>query len=152
MGMTRQWRTRAPATPFFYKVFSPSLTFQRSLPMSALVDSTPELDALRLLTVLRALGKGDFSVRLPEVWAGTAGTVAETLNEVIELNEHLAAELGRLITLVGERGRLGGLGGQHHSLIASLGQPASEAARVIGAVAKGDLRRYPARSFGRGRL
>ncbi len=120
--------------------------------MSALVDSTPELDVSRLLTVLRAVRKGDFSVRLPDVWTGVAGKVADTLNEVIELNEHLAAELERLSTLVGQRGRLqeranvGAVTGAWadsvsniNSLIASLGQPTSEAARVIGAVAKGDL-------------
>jgi HAMP domain-containing protein/signal transduction histidine kinase/DNA-binding response OmpR family regulator len=120
--------------------------------MAAVIDASPELDVSKLLAVLRAVRKGDFSVRLPEEWTGTAGKVADTLNEVIELNERFAQELQRLSAAVGQRGRiqeraaLGPVTGAWsesvssvNALVASLGQPTSEAARVIGAVAKGDL-------------
>src|SRR5262245_19954930 len=120
--------------------------------MSALIDASADLDISKLLAVLRAVRKGDFSVRLPEDWTGTAGKVADTLNEVIDLNERVAGELRRLSVVVGERGRIqeraavGLVTGawaesdeNWNSLVASLVQPTSEAARVIGAVAKGDL-------------
>src|SRR5215467_1800132 len=110
------------------------------------------LDASVLLTALRAVQKGDFSVRLPLDWTGLAGKVADAFNEVIELNQRLAAELERVSVVVGQSGRLderawlGPVGGAWASslshvnaLVANLGQPTSEAARVIGAVAKGDL-------------
>src|SRR5262245_46252101 len=120
--------------------------------MATMIDASPELDVAKLLGVLRAVRKGDFSVRLPDTWTGLAGKVADTLNEVIELNERFAEELQRLSTVVGQRGRIqerAGLGpvtgawaesvSSVNSLVASLVQPTSEAARVIGAVAKGDL-------------
>src|SRR5215472_16998237 len=110
------------------------------------------LDASILLTALRAVQKGDFSVRLPLDWTGLAGKVADAFNEVIELNQRLAGELERISVVVGqsgrldERARLGPVTGawagsvSHvNALVTSLGQPTSEAARVIGAVAKGDL-------------
>ena len=120
--------------------------------MASVTDTSAELDVSMLLSTLRAVRKGDFSVRLPDNWTGMAGKVADTLNEVIELNERFAEELQRLSAVVGQRGRiqeraaLGPVTGAWsesvssvNSLVASLGQPTSEAARVIGAVAKGDL-------------
>ena len=120
--------------------------------MSTAIDTSSELDVSKLLGALRAVRKGDFSVRLPDNWTGMAGKVADTLNEVIELNERFAEELQRLGAVVGQRGRIqerAGLGpvtgawaesvSSVNSLVASLVQPTSEAARVIGAVAKGDL-------------
>src|SRR5262245_31671396 len=120
--------------------------------MSSATDAAPDLDVSMLLSVLRSVHKGDFSVRLPDNWTGMAGKVADTLNEVIELNDAFAGELRRLRAVVGQRGRiqertaLGPVTGAWaesvasvNALVASLGQPTSEAARVIGAVAKGDL-------------
>src|SRR5262249_43216074 len=81
-----------------------------------------------------------------------AGKIADTLNEVIDLTDRLDRELERANTLVGKQGRLtrraslgGALGGwaasieSLNSLIADLVSPTNEIARVIGAVAKGDL-------------
>ncbi len=42
-----------------------------------------------------AVKRGDFSVRMPVDKTGTAGKVADTLNDIIEMNERLAAELER---------------------------------------------------------
>src|SRR5262245_52413066 len=115
------------------------------------VDPTT-LDAATLLTVLKAVRKGDFSARLPEDWTGLPGKVADTFNDVVEMNERLAAELARLSVVVGrngkieERATLGSVTGAWasavtnvNSLVTNLAQPTAEAARVIGAVAKGDL-------------
>src|SRR3989441_714687 len=104
------------------------------------------------LRALKAVRQGDFSARLPDHWTGVAGKVADTFNEVVELNQRLASELARLRLAIGQHGKIserasvGPVSGAWadsvanvNSLVASLAQPTSEAARVIGAVAKGDL-------------
>ena len=110
------------------------------------------IDLTSLLTALTALKKGDFSVRLPLDWTGVAGKVADTFNEVIELNERMAKELERISRVVGKEGKihqrasLGAVSGSWdealtsvNALIGDLVHPTSETARVIGAVAQGDL-------------
>src|SRR5437660_7990198 len=67
---------------------------------------TPVLDTTTLLNALTALKKGDFTARLPAEWTGVAGKVADTFNEVIELNDRMARELERLSRVVGKEGRL----------------------------------------------
>ncbi len=112
----------------------------------------PEMQMTALLSALTALKRGDSSVRLPTDWSGLAGKVAETFNDVIELNERTAEELARLSKMVGKAGKLrhraslGNVRGfwktkiDHvNELIDDLVHPTSEAARVIGAVAQGDL-------------
>ena len=108
--------------------------------------------ATLVLEGLLALKKGDFRFRLPNHLTGIDGKLADTLNDVIEINGRMADELERLSRVVGregklsERASLGDVGGSwRHSvsfintLIGDLVQPVSETARVIGAVAKGDL-------------
>ena len=83
---------------------------------------------------------------------GVAGKTADTFNEVVALNQRMASELVRLRDSVGREGRinqrasLGEVAGTWaestkliNDLIADLVQPTSEMARVIGAVAQGDL-------------
>ncbi|HEY9443309.1 MAG TPA: HAMP domain-containing protein [Gemmatimonadales bacterium] len=110
------------------------------------------LDLDELQAVLAAVRKGDFSVRMRSVQTGLAGKIADTLNDIVELNQQMAQELDRVSLAVGKEGRiahrahLSGAGGSWaasvnsvNTLIADLVQPTSEVARVIGAVAKGDL-------------
>jgi hypothetical protein len=110
------------------------------------------IDATILLNALTALKKGNSSVRLPVEWSGLPGKVADAFNEVVELNERMAKELERLSRVVGREGKigqrasLGDVGGFWrdsidcvNSLVADLAHPTSETARVIGAVAQGDL-------------
>ncbi len=70
----------------------------------AAVLATAETRAL--LSALIALKQGDSSVRLPVEWAGLHGKLAETFNEVVELNERMAEELSRLRQKVGKEGKL----------------------------------------------
>ena len=106
------------------------------------------LDLDELLTVLSAVRKGDFSVRMPGSKTGLAGKIADTLNEIVERNQHMAHEFERVSLAVGKEGRitqranLSGAGGAWaasvssvNTLIGDLVQPTSEVARVIGAVA-----------------
>ena len=112
--------------------------------------STDELTLL--LGALTALRRGDASVRLPAHWTGLAGKVADAFNEVVELNAGMADELCRLHQVVGKEGKLkqrASLGavrgfwgesiGCINGLIDNLVHPTTEVARVIGAVAQGDL-------------
>src|SRR5213082_3534318 len=110
------------------------------------------LDEKQLLSALAAFKHGDFSVRLPDDWTGMAGKIADCFNDVIGMNQRLARELDRIGRVVGKEGRIAqraSLGdvldcwahaiGSVNDLIGDLVHPTSEMARVIGAVAKGDL-------------
>src|SRR3712207_1368769 len=54
------------------------------------------LNKTELLGALMKLKRGDFSIRLPVDFEGMDGKIADTFNDVIELNERMAAELERL--------------------------------------------------------
>ena len=110
------------------------------------------LEKKELLAVLKAFQRGNFSVRLPDHLTGIDGRIADTFNSVVELNEKMAAELERLRQVVGIEGQIGqratlgdatGAWAQSiesvNALIADVALPTIETARVIGAVARGDL-------------
>src|SRR4030081_3809487 len=105
-----------------------------------------------ILGALNALKRGDASVRLPLDWPGALGRVADVFNDVVDRNERMAQELDRLSRVVGSEGKLGKRGSLGdvtgfwrdsidavNQLIDALVHPTSETARVIGAVAQGDL-------------
>ena len=48
------------------------------------------LDARTVLAALRAFRKGDFSVRLPLDLFGLDGEIAQTFNEIVDLNEAIS--------------------------------------------------------------
>ncbi|MFC4021076.1 HAMP domain-containing protein [Micromonospora sp. GCM10011542] len=115
--------------------------------------SAPDHEALlgELTEALRRVGHGDLKVRLPRR-AGRAGEVADAFNEVVSLQERQYLDLRRISRIVGRDGRLTerlddeGLDGSWaegqraiNSLIDDLGRPTTEIARVIVAVADGDL-------------
>jgi HAMP domain-containing protein/CheY-like chemotaxis protein/signal transduction histidine kinase len=89
---------------------------------------------------------------LPSDQTGIAGAIAEAFNEVAEVLESNTQEFVRIGTVVGKEGRikqrasLGVVSGSWrtqvdsiNTLIGDLVQPTEEVARVIGAVAHGDL-------------
>ncbi|HUZ11222.1 MAG TPA: HAMP domain-containing protein, partial [Caulobacteraceae bacterium] len=112
----------------------------------------PVLDSHELLAALRAFRRGDFSVRLPRGLSGSDGEIAEAFNDVVELNDRMTREFERLGEVVGRQGKI-----NHrarlplargswaasvdavNTLITDMVHPTAEMARVIGAVAKGDL-------------
>jgi CheY-like chemotaxis protein/signal transduction histidine kinase/HAMP domain-containing protein len=123
------------------------------MPTAALA-TNETLDQKRLLKVLTDYRRGDFSARMPNDRTGLAGKICDTLNEAIERNEKLVKEVERLSNVVGKAGNvrqrasLPGGEGQWaaaidavNALVTDLVQPTTEVARVIGAVAKGDLSR-----------
>ncbi|RYY74923.1 MAG: response regulator [Gammaproteobacteria bacterium] len=120
--------------------------------MDTTLELDNELDAKALLHVLTALKKGDFSARMPADLTGMAGKIADTLNDIIESNELLSKGITDVSRVVGREGRLtqravipSMVGGwavivkSVNTLIDDLVRPTTEMARVIGAVAKGDL-------------
>ncbi|HUR90661.1 MAG TPA: HAMP domain-containing protein, partial [Ramlibacter sp.] len=105
-----------------------------------------------LLTALTDLKKGNHEAQLPQDWQGVYGKVADAFNDVVYANLHMTQELSRLSRVVGKEGKLKeraavpGASGfwrdsaeSINSLISDLVHPTSEVARVIGAVAQGDL-------------
>jgi HAMP domain-containing protein/CheY-like chemotaxis protein len=105
-----------------------------------------------LLQALEDIQAGDFSVRLPESKDGVLSRICKTFNQVATLNETTAQEIVRVGRLVGREGRMteravlakargswatsvAGING----LIEDLARPTTEVARVITAVAEGDL-------------
>ncbi len=106
----------------------------------------------QLLNGQIAVRAGDFSYRLPHDLTGVDGKLADTFNDVVAMNQRMAEELARISRVVGKDGRLsqravvGDVRGSWadsidsvNALIADLVHPTTETARVIGAVAKGDL-------------
>src|SRR2546423_10636074 len=145
----------------------PPKTAQPASPRSKPAETTParpkaagngsrlnddRLDEKQLASALVAFKRGDFAGRLPDDWTGLGGKIADTFNDVIGMNQRLARELDRIGQVVGKEGRIsqrasiGDVGecwaeaiGSVNGLIGDLVHPTSEMARVIGAVAKGDL-------------
>jgi HAMP domain-containing protein len=123
----------------------------RVIPADSSVEDGGDLDASALLAALRALRSGDFRVRLPDGQGGTAGAIAETFNDIVELNQRTAQELRRVSRTVGREGRIkhrvsiGPAGSWAQSeaavnqLVLDLTEPMLEVSRVIDAVARGDL-------------
>jgi HAMP domain-containing protein/CheY-like chemotaxis protein/signal transduction histidine kinase len=120
--------------------------------MRAQAAATDAIDSKKLLKVLSDYRNGDFSARLPVDQVGTAGKIYDTLNEVIELNQRMTREFARISSVVGKSGNIkqraslpSATGDWQqciesvNTLVTDLVQPTTEVARVIGAVAKGDL-------------
>jgi methyl-accepting chemotaxis protein len=119
--------------------------------MRAETASKKALNTTQLLNALVAFKNGDFSVRLPADRTGVGGKIYDALNDIFQQNEQMTEEFERISNAVGKEGRItqraasiakGGYAAcveSVNSLITDLVQPSTEVARVIGAVAKGDL-------------
>src|SRR6184192_2311421 len=109
------------------------------------------IDTKTMLRVLEAVQRGDFSTRLPEDWPGAGGKVAAAFNSIIEANESLEREIRRLSRQVGNEGPIRRVASRRsagawaatleavNDLAEDLARPNAEIARVISAVANGDL-------------
>jgi HAMP domain-containing protein/CheY-like chemotaxis protein/signal transduction histidine kinase len=115
----------------------------------------PELagDELKLLlSTLQTVRDGDFSTRLPGSWTGLAGKIADTFNDIVAANEHIANELKRVGQVVGKdgktrerarfrahRGAWGEMEVSVNNLVEDLLRPTAEVTGAIAAVAQGNL-------------
>jgi hypothetical protein len=74
------------------------------MPTGQLAANTSDtLDTRQLLKVLMAVKKGDFSLRMPVEHTGVAGKIADTLNDIIDLNQHMTDEFARISTVEAKR-------------------------------------------------
>ncbi len=114
--------------------------------------SDEPVDLTVVLAALQNMRDGDFAVRLPGTWVGLAGKVADTFNEIVAANQHMAQELKRVGQVVGKQGKTRERARFHESrgswgemevsvntLTEDLLRPTTEVTRAIGAVAQGDL-------------
>src|SRR5258706_8410951 len=106
----------------------------------------------QLLAALQAARDGQFHVRLPARGKGLAGDLNRAFNELADGRESLTKEVARVGRVIGREGRMterapaAGPAGQWsetinslNTLIDDLVRPTTEVARVIDAVAQGDL-------------
>jgi len=117
-------------------------------------DSDSDSQAGVLTALAEALGRvrsGDFNVRLPR-WDGLAGEVSDAFNGVVAIQARRNRDILRISRVVGREGRMtervdvedyvgawaDGVRAVNE-LIDDLGRPTMEIARVIEAVAEGDL-------------
>jgi HAMP domain-containing protein/signal transduction histidine kinase/CheY-like chemotaxis protein len=125
-------------------------TVAKAAPATRNGSSTRENNVL--LKTLIAFKRGNFAIRMPVDEVGMPGKIADSLNEILELNQKMVSEFARISKAVGKDGKItqrasiGSVTGDWadcvesvNSLIGDLVQPSTEVARVIGAVAKGDL-------------
>ncbi len=123
-----------------------------SKPLAAANGAKARRDANVLLSTLIAFKRGNFSVRMPVDQTDLEGKIADALNDILEINQKMVSEFERISRAVGKEGKItqrasiGSVSGAWadcvesvNSLIGDLVQPSTEVARVIGAVAKGDL-------------
>jgi hypothetical protein len=64
------------------------------------------LDRRQLVTALRSLRRGDFTVRLPEDFPGLDNEIARLFNEVVSIEEEVTKEFERLSVVVGKEGKI----------------------------------------------
>src|ERR1700758_1265197 len=64
------------------------------------------LDLRELLKVLSLVKNGKLNVRMPVTQAGINGRICEVLNDIIEMNERLVAEISSAEMTIGKRGNL----------------------------------------------
>ncbi|HVK74487.1 MAG TPA: HAMP domain-containing protein [Kofleriaceae bacterium] len=115
-------------------------------------DTSDTLDRRQILAALRAFKRGDFTVQLRDDLTGVDGQICEAFNELVGLARALRDEAAVAGVAVGTEGRagyrlrrLGAAGGwadyvnHTNAVIDGLAGHADDIARVVSAVAKGDL-------------
>ncbi len=110
------------------------------------------LDLKELLRVLSLVKNGKLSTRMAVTQAGINGRICEVLNDIIDMNERLVAEISSAEKIIGKNGNLlkrieladakgdwaGGVTSLNN-LISDLTSPTLEIAGMINSVANGDL-------------
>jgi CheY-like chemotaxis protein/HAMP domain-containing protein len=112
----------------------------------------PAAELQPLLEALQAAARGERGLRVPAAGRGMGAKLARAFNELADTRERTTDELVRVATVIGREGRLtaraelrraGGMWKEQldsvNQMIEDLVRPTSEVARVIDAVADGDL-------------
>jgi HAMP domain-containing protein/CheY-like chemotaxis protein len=116
------------------------------------VPAVPGLEHRQILAALRAFKRGDFTAKLREDLTGVDGQIADTFNELVELVKTIRDEANDVSSAVGKQGqaakrmrRFSLTGGWAeyvdavNEVVSDLTGHANEIARVVTAVARGDL-------------
>ncbi|MES2376013.1 MAG: HAMP domain-containing protein [Bacteroidota bacterium] len=117
--------------------------------------TTDALDVKELLNVLSLVKNGKLNARMPVTQAGINGRICEVLNDIIEMNERLVAEISSAEITIGKKGNLSkrielpdakgewakGVNSMNN-LISDLTSPTLEIAGMINSVANGDLSKH----------
>ncbi len=111
-----------------------------------------DLDLRELLRVLSLVKNGKLNTRMPVTQAGISGRICEVLNEIIDMNERVVAEICTAEKIIGKRGNLSkrvsvpdakgewAVGVEAlNNLITDLTYPTIEIAGMITSIAKGNL-------------
>jgi HAMP domain-containing protein/CheY-like chemotaxis protein/signal transduction histidine kinase len=111
-----------------------------------------DADLRRLLNAMRDLRDGEFEVRLAMSEDPLLSEIADAFNGIAKLNERLSEEMLRVSSTIGRQGQMNDrasigpvTGGWRstvesvNTLITDLASPTTEVARVLTAVAEGDL-------------
>jgi HAMP domain-containing protein/CheY-like chemotaxis protein/signal transduction histidine kinase len=111
-----------------------------------------ESDLRRLLAAMREMKEGDFDIRLPVSNVPLLADIADEFNAIAKLNTRLCDEMTRVSKTIGRQGQMNDrasigpvTGGWRstvesvNTLITDLASPTTEIARVLAAVADGDL-------------
>ncbi|HWD88551.1 MAG TPA: HAMP domain-containing protein [Mucilaginibacter sp.] len=115
-------------------------------------NGTDPLDLKELLRVLSLVKNGRLNTRMPVRQAGINGRICEVLNDIIDMNERLVAEISEAERNIGKKGNLSrrieladargdwatGVSSLNN-LISDLTSPTLEIAGMINSVANGDL-------------
>ena len=131
---------------------SPTAPLRVSAGYREMTAEMSEADLGAILTGLQTMREGDFSLRLPGVWTGVGGKIADTFNEIMIANERMAQELKRVGHVVGKegktkertrfydpRGAWGEMEVSVNTLVDDLLRPTTEVTRAIAGVAQGNL-------------
>jgi HAMP domain-containing protein/signal transduction histidine kinase/CheY-like chemotaxis protein len=113
------------------------------------------LDLKELLRVLSLVKNGKLNTRMPVTQAGINGRICEVLNDIIDMNERLVAEISSAERTIGKKGNLSkrielndargdwaGCVSSLNNLISDLTSPTLEIAGMINSVANGDLSKH----------
>jgi HAMP domain-containing protein/CheY-like chemotaxis protein/signal transduction histidine kinase len=125
---------------------------ERELASSPPEGNSTDSDLRRLLNAMRDLRDGEFNVRLPMSEDPLLSEIADAFNGIAKLNERLSEEMLRVSSTIGRQGQMNDrasmgpvIGGWRstvesvNTLITDLASPTTEVARVLTAVAEGDL-------------
>ncbi len=111
-----------------------------------------ESDLRRLLAAMRELKEGDFNIRLPVSDDPLLAEIADEFNGIAKLNTRMCDEMTRISKTIGRQGQMNDRASigpvtagwrqtvdSVNTLITDLASPTTEIARVLSAVADGDL-------------
>jgi HAMP domain-containing protein/CheY-like chemotaxis protein/signal transduction histidine kinase len=125
---------------------------RRAAKARVVASGSEQLERRELLAALRAFKRGDFQTRLREDASGVDGQIAEAFNEIVDMVRSIKDDAADVSVAVGKYGqaqrrvrRLNVTGGWQqyiasmNEVIDDLTGHANEMARVVSAVARGDL-------------